>query len=171
MRRPRPKPNSHVLGACHRLWTFASDNTGGSGRNLPVTVILRRPRVTRRSLQLAHSCAGLEGWRPGVAASRFSAWAVAHRSRVYPRSDHYVRKSAKADLRWLARPKEAGQAPQGDGYEALVVAFFFDIAGPIFSIGYKKSAAVPTEMNSQGGFSMSPAKIAAAVSFAAVVSC
>ena len=35
---------------------------------------------------------------------------------------HYVRKSARADLRWLARPEDAGRAPQGDGYESLLAA-------------------------------------------------
>src|SRR5262245_45412166 len=34
----------------------------------------------------------------------------------------YVRKSARADLRWLARPEEAALAPQGDGLESMLAA-------------------------------------------------
>jgi len=49
---------------------------------------------------------------PALAACALAAdaGAVAHRSRVYPRSELEVRKSAIADLRWLA-----SLAPQGDG--------------------------------------------------------
>src|SRR6516165_6788070 len=46
--------------------------------------------------------------------------AVAHRSRVYPKSEPKVRKSARADLRWLARPNRPGEhlrvtAPESPG--------------------------------------------------------
>src|SRR5215468_2561009 len=74
-------------------WSFRPTPFGcfeASRTRKPIAVILRRPRAIRRTLQQAPACAGLEGWRP-------------------------VR------LRWgrrasrLARPKEAGRAPQHDG--------------------------------------------------------
>ena len=58
---------------------------------------LRCPRVTRRSARLALPCAGLEGWRPGPCSSLPCGTT-----------------SGRAPSR-LARPEEAGRAPQADG--------------------------------------------------------
>src|SRR5215467_2640646 len=69
-------------------------------------------------------CAGLEGWRPrNAACSRFCiARAVAHGSRVYPRSDSLSAQVGQGRL-VMARPaEEAGLAPQGDGKSESLAA-------------------------------------------------
>jgi hypothetical protein len=60
----------------------ASGRSGSSGygdRYRPISVILRRPRTTRRLLQSAAPCAGLEGWRPVDCCALGSPGAVALR--------------------------------------------------------------------------------------------
>src|SRR5215510_16578531 len=67
------------------------------------SVILRCPRITRRLLQLAHACAGLEGWRPAIAPCSYSA--------------------LPGPSPFEARPaEEAGLAPQGDGKSESLAA-------------------------------------------------
>src|SRR5262249_43977763 len=83
----------------------------------PLSVILRRPRITRCSLQLAPACAGLEGWRPQSLQLAPMQYYWGRRPPIsgLPEIGLLSTQVGQADVRWLARPKEAGQAPQGDG--------------------------------------------------------
>jgi hypothetical protein len=75
----------------------------GSARE-PLSVILRSPRIMRRSTPLALPCAGLEGWRPQTL-------------QLAPIQYHCGRRPSR-----LARPEEAALAPQGDGYTDVLAA-------------------------------------------------